>query len=116
MKSRIIKIVHNAPWFDSECVSLRKLHRKTEKQYRKTGLVVHRESYVSLRKQTTEVALKKKCEYYGKKLDVANIRTLDKTINLLLDKKQDIVLPDTKPRKELANSFMSYFTENIEKI
>ena len=49
--------------------------------------------------------------YYGK-----NSKTLlYKTINLL-DKKQDIVLPDTKSKKDIANSFMSYFTEKIDTI
>ena len=34
----------------------------------------------------------------------------------LLDKKQEIILPDSKTDKELANSFMTYFTDKIQKI
>ena len=38
------------------------------------------------------------------------------TINQLLDKKQDVILPDANSDYELANSFLNYFTENIDKI
>ena len=37
-------------------------------------------------------------------------------INQLLDKKQAVLLLDAKSDEELANSFMNYFTEKIEKI
>ena len=49
LKSREIKIVPDAPWFDWEYENLRKLRRKAEKQYRKTGLTVHKENFINLR-------------------------------------------------------------------
>ena len=50
IKTKTIKIVQNAPWFDSECKNLRRLCHKVENQYKKTGLAVHKENYVSLHK------------------------------------------------------------------
>jgi hypothetical protein len=116
IKTKAIKILLDAPWFDSEYVNLRRLRRKAEVQYKKTGSVVHKENYVSLRKQCTDLAHKKKCRYYGDKLDGANNKILYSEINRLLDKKQELVLPDSKSDGELANSFINYFTEKIEKI
>ena len=37
-------------------------------------------------------------------------------VNQLLGKKQDIILPDCNDNKELANNFMNYFVEKIDKI
>ena len=48
IKSRMIKTVQNSPWFDSEYVNLRRLRRKAE-EYRKTGLIVHKEIFVKFR-------------------------------------------------------------------
>ena len=85
IKSRTIKIVPNAPWFDSEYENLRRLRRKAEKKYQKTKLVVDKENYINIRKQTTELAHKKKCKHYGDKLSGANNKILYSTINKLLD-------------------------------
>ena len=116
MKSRIIKTVPNAPWFDSEYANLRKQRRKAEKQYKKTKLAADKENYKNIRKQTTESAYKKKCKHYGDKLEGANNKILYSTINKLLDNEKEVILPDAKSNAELANSFLIYFTEKIEKI
>ena len=115
IKSRTIKTVQNSPWFDSEYVNLRRLRRKAE-EYQKTGLIVHKEIFVKFRKQTTDLAYKKKWKYYGEKLKNANNKTMYVTINQLLYKKQDVVLPKAKSDIELANLFPKYFTEKINKI
>ena len=46
----------------------------------------------------------------------ASTKVVYKEINKLLDKKQEVILPDAKSDKELADSFMDFFTEKIEKI
>ena len=63
LKSRNIKVVPNAPWFDAEYDNTRKLRRKAERLYRKTGLLVLKETFIRLRKQTTTLAYKKKRNY-----------------------------------------------------
>ena len=116
IKTKTIKIVKSSPWFDSEYENLRRLRRKAEKQFKNSGLEEHKDNYVRLRKQCTALAHKKKCNYYGDKLDGAGTKVLYAEINRLLDKKQEAVLPDATSDKELANSFMKFFSEKIEKI
>ena len=65
------KIVPNAPWFDNEYRNLRKLRRKAEKQFVKSGLLRDKESFINMRKQATDLAYSKKREYYEKKLNKA---------------------------------------------
>ena len=59
-KSRRVKVVNTAPWFDFEYVNLRKLRRKAERQYRRTGFLADKENYKRFRKQTTDLAKEKK--------------------------------------------------------
>ena len=116
VRSKTVKILIDSPWFDAEYESVRRLRRKAEKTYRKTKLIVHKEEFIRLRKQCTDLAHKKKCEYYGSKLEGAGTKLIYKEINRLLDKKQEVVLPDANSDKELADSFMEFFSEKIEKI
>ena len=116
LKTKTINVVPDAPWFDFEYEDLRRLRRKAEKEYRRTGLAVHKENYQNLRKQTTELAFRKR-QYYADKIDSCPTnKKLFSVINKLLDKNQDTILPHSDNDKELANSFAEYFTQKIEKI
>ena len=94
---------------------LRKQRRKAEKKYKKTRNPEDKEDYIKLRKQTTQLAHKKKCQHYGDKLDGSN-RSLFSSIKSLLDNEQEEILPDAESDGELANRFLTYFTEKIENI
>ena len=115
VKTKLIKIVPSAPWFDAEYLRLRKLRRKAEKKYRKSGLFIDREEFINLRKQSTDLALKKKQEYYSRKINQCNgnRRSLYTCLNELLDTKQESVLPSHNSNTELANRFQNYFTQKI---
>ena len=117
LKSKKVKIIPDAPWFDGEYDNLRKLRRKAERLYKKTGLLEHREHFIDLRKQTTALAYEKKRSYYDQKLkDMPNNKTLYSVVNELIDNKQEVVLPMADSDQELADSFMNYFSEKISKI
>ena len=62
------------------------------------------------------MAFSKKRDHYRKKLSEGNSKTLYATVNKLLDKKQEKILPNTENDKELADSFVTFFTEKIAKI
>ena len=107
-----IKAVPSAPWFDREYKELRKERRKAEKKARKTKSPEDKEKYIKLRKQTTSLAHDKKCKHYGEKIQ----GTMYSTINKLLDNETEEVLPEAESNEQLANRFLKYFTEKIEKI
>ena len=116
VKTKQMKVVPRAPWFDNEYENLRRERRKEEKLFHKTKLEHHHENYKSLRKKTTELAHQKKCDYYGEKLNGVNNKVLYSTINKLVDGEKESVLPDAKSDTELASSFLSYFKNKIDKI
>ena len=67
-KTKEVRIVAQAPWFDAEYAALRKQRRKAERRFRNTGLLVHKEEYIALRKQTTSLSLMKKKTFITDKL------------------------------------------------
>ena len=115
-KTKTIKIVPNSPWFDGEYREVRKLRRKAEKTYKKTKLPEDQEALVRLKKQCTDLAYVKKKNHYSEKLKEGNSRTMYSIVNKLLDKKQDKVLPSSNNDKQLANEFVTFFTEKISKL
>lgn len=117
IKKRTMKIVPDAPWFDADYANLRKLRRKAEKKYRKSGAENDKKLYTTLRKQTTQSAFDKKKTFVINKLETGNSsRTLYSVVNNLIDKKKESVLPKASSDKELADKFQLYFKEKIEKI
>ena len=58
----------------------------------------------------------KKKEYVRAKLEQKSGKSLYSVVNKLLDREKEVILPNAKSDKELANNFLVYFKEKIEKI
>ena len=114
LQKKSIKVVSAAPWFDTEYKEIRKQRRRAEKKLKKTKSAEDREHFNRLRKQTSQLAHQKKCKHYEEKLK--DNRVLFSGINKLLDNEQEEILPEAESDVELANRFLRYFTEKIEKI
>ena len=115
-KIKQVKIVPNAPWFDFEYSELRKFRRKAEKKFKKTGTEAHKNEFVNLRKQTTNLAFNKKREFHSNKIEECdgNSKSLFACVNKLLDIKQDIVLPTHDSNEELADKFNLFQRKNYQ--
>ena len=117
LKTKSIKIVSKAPWFDYEYVELRKRRRKAEKRYKSTKLEVDKKAFIDLRKQTTALAFRKKREHYASKIGNCNsTKALFNSVYELLDQKKPSILPSHSSSKELATRFITYFKDKITKI
>ena len=117
LKTKNIKVVPNAPWFDTEYADLRKSRRKAEKKYKLSKSEADRKAFVDLCKQTTGLAFRKKREYYANKISECNgTKALYSCVNELLDKKKSSVLPSHNSSGELASRFNTYFKDKISKI
>ena len=118
LKSKQVKVMPHAPWFDSEYKSLRILRRKAEKKAKKTKLPADKEAFVKLRKETTQLARNKQKDYYNKKIgECTGQKEMYNCVNRLLDRKQEVsILPEHTSSVELANEFSKYFKEKISKI
>ena len=117
LTTKVISVVSEAPWFDAEYRQLRKKRRKAERiRSRSIDNKIH---YKDLCLECTELAIKKKKEYFSNMIKKAegNPKTLYQLVNKELDRSQSKCLPNyTENISELADSFNKFFEEKIEKI
>ena len=118
LREKTIKEVPASSWFNHEYVLLRRQRRKAEKVFVKSGLSVHRDIFVELRKQTTLLAKSLKTAEINNSLLAANgdQKKLFSTFNKLVDKGHDELLPDHQSEKELANRFAHFFVNKVKDI
>ena len=116
LKTTKIKIVEMAPWFDREYADLRKERRRAEKKYHRTRLEADKKVYTALRREAINTSFDKKKEYISKRLEKNPSKNLYSVVNELTDNKKVAVLPNAISDKELADNFMTFFCEKIEKI
>ena len=114
--TRTIKVKPHAPWFDTEYSMLRRQRRAAEKKFKKSQLAVHKEEFQRLRKVTTVLARTKKKSFISKKLSDNSAKTLYQITNQLMDAKEEKILPSASSDVELANTFMDFFSDKIEKL
>jgi exonuclease III len=115
LKTVTIKLVPEARWFDKDYVELRKLRRSAEQRYRRTSREADKKMYIALRKQAIDTSFVKKKNYVREKLK-ENSGSLYSVVNKLIDNEREVILPKASSNKELANNFLVFFKEKIEKI
>ena len=116
LRTVTIKVVPEAPWFDKDYIDLRKLRRSAEQRYRRSGNEADKKLYTALRKQAIDTSFVKKKNYVREKLERNSGKTLYSVVNKLVDNEKEVILPKAASDKELANNFLVYFKEKIEKI
>ena len=116
--TKTVKIVDNAPWFDSEYKNLRRERRKAERKSKRSKNQVDIDAFKELRKRTTAMAKEKKQQHYISKIQNANNKPkmLFKVVNTLMDSERSNVLPTSTSDKKLADDFQQYFKDKITKI
>ena len=116
LRSLKLKVVAGAPWFDKEYADLRKLRRSAEQRFRRSGSDADKKIYSALRKQAIDTSFLKKKDYVREKLAKNPSKNLYSVVNQLIDREKEVILPNATSDKELANNFLIYFKEKIEKI
>ena len=116
VKQKEIKVVPTAPWFDGDYRDLRKKRRKAEKKFRKTKLEIDKQIFIQLRKETAEAAKEKKKNFISHKIEQGSTKSLYSVVDTLIDKTKERVLPTENSDKELANKFLQFFKQKIDKI
>ena len=117
-KTKQVKLIPHAPWFDAEYKEARRRRRKAEKEYKRSGLEHHKNAFINVRKETTTLAFNKKRDYFATKIDQSNgnSKVLFNCLNTLVDSKKEAVLPSHDSPLELAEKFKIYFRDKIKNI
>ena len=110
-------MVPHAPWFDSEYRELRKRRRKAERKYLKTRSSSYKKEFSNLRKMTTNLAFRKKREFFSDKIqNCSSSKALFSCVNRLMDNTKSDALPTHESPAELASKFNKFFKDKIVNI
>ena len=116
---KVISVVDEAPWFDSEYKKCRIARRKAERLWKKSQSSSDKLLYKELSSKCTNLANRKKKEYFSKMIarSQGNPKTLYQFVNKELDNGQSRLLPEiTDNISELATTFNNFFVDKIKKI
>ncbi len=103
------------PWYDETVHGMRQKKRQLERQWRRTGLEVHREMYITQRSSLNSYINRAKAAYYNDLLTTADQKTTFRVLDSLL-KVKHVPLPESDSIQELTDNFASFFAQKIEKI
>ena len=87
-----------------------------EKRYHRTGKEEDKDEFKRLRSESTKLAKVKKINLIRKKIEEGSSKALYQVVNNLTDNEKERVLPTAKTDEDLANKFLQYFQQKIEKI
>ena len=105
-------------WFNDEIKEARQVKRRAEITWRQNKSDHNRNMYNNQRNKLTCLIDKAKRSYYNEQIcaNEHNPKVLFKTMNSLLNKNQNDVLPSHTTAKELANRFANFFETKITTI
>ena len=114
--TRTISHRPTSSWFKCEIKEAKTYRRQLERQWRKSGLHVHKEMYRKQRDTVTNLIKSCKKEHYLKSFEGAKTcKDLYETTNQLLGKQKTSLLPPGTD-DYLCNTFLSFFSQKIENI
>ena len=115
VKSKAITIRSEAVWYTEEIHDARRIRRKLERKWRKSGLEVDFQIYTSQRQAVTRLVHETKTDYYCADIqtNAKDSKLLFKTVDTLLHKSGEPPLPACDSPSHLANTFQDYFLERV---
>ena len=107
----------SAPWITSEIIESKRERRHAERVWRRTGLTVHRQIFVSQKNRVNGMIREAKRHHLCEKIECADSsRELFQLSNQMMGGNANKVLPHASSPEDLARSFSNFFMSKIEKI
>ena len=106
-----------APFMDEEVRERRRVRRRAERKWRKTGLTVFKEIYLKENRNYQKFVREKSIKYYSDEMN--SCRTSKQIFSVadgLLGRKASSPLPTNIPIHELPQTFCDFFTDKIKVI
>ena len=119
LQTKTIRSTSEPKWLDGEYKVNRATRRRLHKRWKKSGLSVDKESYVTQRKLCVQMALDKRRKFYSDLIasKTGDQRALFSIVNKLFDKsKSSGVLPEYRDAHELGNRFNNFYVNKVKQI
>jgi hypothetical protein len=117
----ITKKVHirpNTPWYNENILAAKQARRKAERHWLSSKLTVHLEIFRKAHNHVTQLCKMAKVAYYQAEImdNAKNPKALFKITDTLMHKKADVKLPCHTDPQNLANEFITFFSDKIKTI
>ena len=117
LHTRLVRDRTPAPWKTEDVKEAKRKARRAERKWRKTGLNVDEQIYVSETKNYMTVSNKARKEYYSNKIkECSTTKEVHLVSDILLGKSKCTPLPTNINKSELSQHFSDYFVEKIKQI
>lgn len=118
LKTRTITIRPQADWYNSSIREAKQRRRRAERQWRKSGLSVHRGVFIECREEVNALVTEAKQSHFRSLVteNKGNTKQLFNVVNTLLGRKVTAPMPADKSPSELASMFNDFFVQKIQKI
>ena len=116
--SKKLRIKPNAPWFNVEIQSLKRIKRQAERKWLKSNSYTDKCSFRNAIEQENKVITDSRVKYYAANIqeNVSNPRKLFKIMDKILNPTKAITLPSSESDSTLAKKFSDFFLNKIIKI
>lgn len=104
------------PWYTDEIHLARQMRRRLERRYIKSGLEIHKQLWKEQERVVVALINKKKAEFYIERFQLSDSKDTFKILRELLTYSKEEVLPSSDSRQQLADTFVTYFTDKISAI
>ena len=104
------------PWYNEDIHLERRIKRRLERKWRKSQSDEDHEVFVAQKNKIIKLITDSKIEYFSNKFSESNTKDMYATINDLLNKTQKVLPTLDCSHQALANEFLSFFIEKVDKI
>ena len=118
IKTRLITIRPKAPWYTIDIDEEKKCRRRYERKWRQTKDPTDRNNCLEKCRHVNQMIHESKSNFYSSVIseNKGNQRILFQTVDKLLHRKNDIVLPTSSSDEHLAERFSDYFINKFTTI
>ena len=119
IQTKTIRSTSEPKWLDGEYKINRATRRRLHKRWKKSGLDVDKESYVTQRKLCVQLALDKRRKFYSDLITskTGDQRALFSIVNKIFDKsKSSGALPQYHDAQELVNKFNNVYVNKVKQL
>ena len=118
LRTRIINLRPNAPWYSEEIRKQKTTCRKFERRWRRSKLESDYRLYANQRTIIQNTIFKSKMDYYSNRISEAgnDNKALFRLIDRLLHRKAEKSYPTSTSAEDLANTFVTFFEDKITRI
>ena len=118
LQSKTITVRPPSPWYDELIRAAKQQRRVAERKWRKTGLTVNRDLYISERNHVTDLITAARSKHLRNAIaeKKGDTKQLFRLVDSLCGKSEDPALPRNGSDQAIAETFSSFFIQKIVKI